>query len=140
MLKGDGPRNSVGWVAAIGYLVAATGAAGFQVALVAGAPWGAFAMGGAFPGRFPPGARVAALLQGALIALTAAVVLSRAGVALPSWSRAARRLIWIVVGIAAVSTVLNLITPSAGERALWAPVAVLMLGSSLVVALGGRAR
>ena len=84
MLKGDGPRNSVGWVAAIGYLVAATGAAGFQVALVAGAPWGAFAMGGAFPGRFPPGARVAALLQGALIALTAAVVLSRAGVALPS--------------------------------------------------------
>ena len=140
MLKGDGPRNSVGRVGAIGYLVAATGAAGFQVGLAAGAPWGAFAMGGAFPGRFPPGARVAALLQGALIALTAAVVLSRAALALPSWSRAARRLIWIVVGIAAVSTVLNLITPSAGERALWAPVAILMLGSSLVVALGGRAR
>ena len=35
----------------------------FQVALALGAPWGAYAMGGAFPGRMPPPLRVAALIQ-----------------------------------------------------------------------------
>jgi hypothetical protein len=34
-----------------------------------------------------------------------------------------------------MSFVLNLITPSAGERALWAPVLLLLLASSLVVAI-----
>ena len=40
----------------------------FQVALALGAPWGAYAMGGAFPGRMPPPLRVAALIQAALLA------------------------------------------------------------------------
>ena len=35
----------------------------------------------------------------------------------------------------AVALVLNLITPSGGERAVWAPVALVLLLSSLVVAL-----
>jgi hypothetical protein len=35
--------------------------------------------------------------------------------------------------------VLNLITPSPGERAIWAPVAVLLLLSSLAVAISGSA-
>ena len=49
-----------------------------------------------------------------------------------------RRLVWLVVAFAAVSLVLNLITPSAGERAIWAPVAVLLLASSTVVATPER--
>jgi hypothetical protein len=40
-----------------------------------------------------------------------------------------------IVGLAAVSLVLNLMTPSARERAIWAPVAFLLLASSAVVAL-----
>jgi hypothetical protein len=44
----------------------------------------------------------------------------------------------MVVAVAAVGLVLNLITPSAGERALWAPVTVILLLSSVVVALRGR--
>ena len=105
----------------------------FQVALALGAPWGAYAMGGAYPGQFPPVMRVAALVQALLLLLMAGIVLSRGGVALRRWSRISRWLIWVVVAFAAVSFVLNLITPSAGERMLWAPVAFVLFVSSLVV-------
>jgi hypothetical protein len=107
----------------------------FQIALAAGAPWGAYAMGGAFPGQFPPELRVAAVIQAVILALLALVVLARAGVALPKWSRTSRWLIWVVVAFSALSLVLNLITPSAGERAIWAPVALIMLVGSFIVAV-----
>jgi hypothetical protein len=109
----------------------------FQVALALGAPWGDFAMGGAFSGQFPAALRVAAVVQAIAIALIAAVVLARAGLAFPGWRRASRWLIWVVVAFSTVSLVLNLVTPSSGERAIWAPVAVVMLVCSLLVATGG---
>jgi uncharacterized membrane protein len=122
------------WARAAAVLHAAASAAvvAFQLALAAGAPWGAYAMGGMFPGKLPPAFRVAALAQAALIAAMSAVVLSRAALILPGWSGS--RFVWLVVAFAAVSVVLNLITPSAAERALWAPVALLLLVSSTVVA------
>ena len=126
-------------IAAIGYTIVTAGVVAFQIALAAGAPWGAYAMGGAFPGQFPPALRVGAVVQAALLLLMAAVILSRAGVALPRWSRASRWLAWVVVAFAVVSLVLNLITPSAGERMIWAPVALLLLVTSLIVAVGGPA-
>ena len=121
-------------LAALVYAIISLAVVAFQIALAAGAPWGAFAMGGAFPGQFPPALRIAALIQGALLLGMAAVVLARAGLILPRWSRVSRWLIWFVVGFAALSLVLNLITPSVGERALWAPTAFLMLVSSSIVA------
>jgi hypothetical protein len=125
-------------VAAIFYTVVSAGVVVFQVALAAGAPWGAYAMGGAFPGQFPPELRIAAVIQALILVGLAAVVLARAGVALPGWARASRWLIWFVVAFAALSLILNLITPSAGERAIWVPVALLLLLSSVVVALRAR--
>jgi len=122
--------------AAIGYAVISAGVVAFQIALALGAPWGSAAMGGAFPGQYPPAMRVAAIFQAALMALTAGVVLSRAGVALPRWSRMSRRLVWLVVAFAGVGLVLNLLTPSASERILWAPVTFLLLACSLMVAAG----
>ena len=122
-------------VAALLYAVISAGVAAFQIALAAGAPWGAYAMGGASPGQLPPALRIAALVQAALIVGTAAIVLSRAGLILAGWSRVSRWLMWVVVAVAAVSLVLNLITPSAGEQALWAPVLLVLLASSLVVAI-----
>lgn len=107
----------------------------FQIALAAGAPWGAYAMGGAFPGQFPPELRVAAVIQAVILALLAGVVLARAGVALPNWSRTSRWLIWVAVAFSGLSLVLNIITPSSIERAIWAPVALIMLISSLTVAI-----
>ncbi len=107
----------------------------FQLALALGAPWGSYAMGGAFPGRFPTRLRIAALVQAALLAVAVLIVVSRAGLFLPAWSEAAGWLIWGVVAVAVVAVVLNTITPSARERRIWVPVALVMLVSSLVVAL-----
>ncbi len=122
-------------VAAILYAVLSAGVVVFQLALALGAPWGAYAMGGAFPGRFPPAMRVAAVVQAVLLALMAGVVLARAGLALPGWAAASVWLVWGVVAFCAVAVVLNSISRSAGERRLWVPVTVAMLASSLTVAL-----
>jgi len=121
--------------AAIAFAIAAAGVIGFQMALALGVPWGSYAMGGAFPGKFPPRMRVAALVQAVLLAGTVAIVLSRAGLVLPAWSGVVGWLIWGVVALAVIAAILNAITPSAGERRIWVPVALVMLVSSLVVAL-----
>jgi hypothetical protein len=123
-------------IAAVVYAVVSAGVVAFQIALALGAPWGAYAVGGAFPGQFPPALRIAALVQAAILLLLAGIVLARAGIALRRWSRASRWLVWVAVALAAVSLVLNLITPSAGERMIWAPVALVLLVSSLLVATG----
>lgn len=121
-------------VAAIIYAIVTLGVVAFEIALAAGAPWGAYAMGGASPGKFPPALRIAAIIQALLLAGMAAVILARAGLVLPGWSRVSHWLVWIVVALTALSLVLNLITPSARERAIWAPTLSLLLISSLIVA------
>ena len=121
-------------VAAIIYAIVTFGVIAFQIALAAGAPWGAYAMRGASPGQFPPALRFAAIIQAVLLAGMAAVILARAGLVLPGWSQVSHWLVWIVVALTTLSLVLNLITPSAGERAIWAPTLALLLISSLIVA------
>jgi len=98
-------------------------------------PWGHLAMGGRYPGKFPANMRVGAIIQGALMAFLGMIVLSRAGVAFSGLSNLSNILVWVAVGISGISLVLNLITQSKWERILWAPVALLMTVSSLVVAL-----
>ncbi len=117
-------------VAAIAFAVLSAGVVAFQAALAAGAPWGAYAMGGAQPGRFPPRLRVAAVVQAGLIAALALGVLSVAGLVLPALAESLPWLGWLAVGVSAVATVLNAISPSAGERRLWVPVTVAMLVTS----------
>ena len=107
---------------------------GFQLALAAGAPWGELTMGGAFPGQLPPPMRAAAVGSAVLMLAFAAVVAARAGLALPRWRQASRRLIWVVVAYALVGVVLHVVTPSARERMLWLPVVLLLAGCALVVA------
>ncbi len=107
----------------------------FQIALAAGAPWGELAMGGRFPGRLPPAMRVLALVQVVLLAAFAAIVLAKSGLALAAWRAASGKVIWAVVGIGALSMVMNLATPSRWERIAWGPVTVVLLAASLVVAL-----
>lgn len=121
--------------AALAYAVVSLGVIVFQIALAAGLPWGKFAMGGAFPGQFPPEMRVAAVVQAVILALLSLVVLARAGITLPKWSHTSRWLIWVVAAFSTISLILNTITPSAGERAIWAPVALIMLICSVIVAV-----
>lgn len=127
------PRG-LGRGAALGYVAISAGVAAFQLALALGAPWGSYAMGGAFPGQYPPSMRVEAVFGAALIGLMAGVVISRAGLALPRLLPTSRWLVWVIVAYGVLGLVLNLITPSGGERAIWAPLALMLLIFSLVVA------
>ncbi len=124
-------------MAALVFAVAAGAVVAFQIALALGAPWGRYAMGGAFPGRFPPSMRVAAVVQALLIGLLAVAVLSAAGLVLPDLAVEFRWLAWIAVVVSALAVVLNAISRSAGERRIWVPVASVLLVSSLIVALNG---
>ena len=108
---------------------------GFQLALALGAPWGSYAMGGAFPGVMPPAMRAAALAQIGVLAMVALVVASRAGLVLPRLRPVSRWLVWVVVALQAAGVVLNLITPSGTERLIWAPVATGLFLCALRVAL-----
>ncbi len=121
--------------AAFVYLLATTPVVVFQVALALGAPWGSYAMGGRFPGRFPPAMRVAALCQALMLGVMAAVVLCRAGLVLPQWAHESVALTWGVVAFSMVGVVLNAVTSSTGERRIWLPVALVLLACSLTVAL-----
>jgi hypothetical protein len=122
-------------IAAIIYAMATAGVVVFQVGLALGAPWGGYAMGGAFPGRFPPHLRIAAVAQAAILAMLAVVVLATAGLLAPKLVQAAPWLVWLAVAFSAVAAILNTITRNVGERRLWAPVTYVMLACSLIVAL-----
>jgi hypothetical protein len=93
------------------------GVGAFQLALVAGAPWGAAAWGGQAQGVLPPSLRVASavsvLVYGGLAGL---VVTDRLG------RTARRRLLTGASVLMALGTLGNLATQSPVER-LWAPVA-----------------
>lgn len=134
MMRGVDPQT----LSAVLFAVAALAVVAFQAALALGAPWGAYAMGGAFPGAYPPRLRIAAVVQGAVIALFAVAVLSAGGVVLPALHTTFPWLVWVVVGFSALGLVLNAISRSPGERRIWVPVTLIMLASSLLVALNGR--
>jgi hypothetical protein len=94
-----------------------TGVGAFQVALAAGAPWGAAAWAGQTPGVLPTSLRVASgvsvLIYGGLAALVAT---DRLG------STTRRRLLTGASLVIALGAVANLASQSPVER-LWAPVA-----------------
>lgn len=122
-------------LAAIVYALATAVVVGFQVALAAGAPWGEYAMGGRVPGQFPPAMRVAAVVQAVVLGLLALVVLDAAGLVALGWTIAMPWLVWVPVVVSALSAVMNAATRSRVERRLWLPVAIVLLASSLAVAL-----
>jgi hypothetical protein len=108
----------------------------FQLALAAGMPWGSYAMGGKFPGKYPPAMRFAALFQVIMLVLLASIVLSKSGFMFPDWYPFANAAIWFVVIFSVIATILNIFTRSKWERRIWAPVSLLLLISSITVAIG----
>ncbi|WP_145320138.1 hypothetical protein [Paenibacillus xylanexedens] len=107
----------------------------FQIALAAGLPWGEYAMGGKFPGKYPVSMRFACIIQIAILAFMGIVVLSKSRSLVREWSAFADIAIWFIVGYLVLGTILNLITRSVWERRIWAPVTLLMLVSSIIVAI-----
>lgn len=101
----------------------------FQLALVAGAPWGAVTQGGRVAGTLPAGARAVALLSAAVLAGFIMIVRARAAPA-TRFPRA----IWGVVIYCVLGMVANAATPSDAERAIWLPVVTVMCLTSWHVA------
>lgn len=93
------------------------GLSAFQLALVAGAPWGAAAWAGQAPGVLPTSLRVASAVSVLVYSGLAAIVATdRLG------SSARRRVLTAASLLMVLGTVANLATQSPLER-LWAPVA-----------------
>lgn len=121
--------------AAYVFLILALVVAGFQIALVAGMPWGKLTWGGKHPGRLPPSMRGVAFASALLMGVFAVVVVSRAGLAFSSLQPASSFGIWIVVAYCVLGVIANSITRSPWERVLWLPSTLLMLAGSLIVAV-----
>lgn len=119
-----------GWIFVILSVVAIL----FQLALVAGAPWGEYTMGGQVKGRLPWKRRFAALFQSLLLIYFAAVIAMQTEiVGLEAKYFGINP--WIIVGFFVLGTIANMITPSKKERQIWAPVNVLMLISALFITI-----
>ena len=104
--------------------------AAFHAALALGAPWGAYTQGGGTGGTLTASGRVTAAVSCALSLTMAAAILSRVGRGPLRRLRTRPKavLVWSTATYAAIGVVLNLITRSTAERAVWAPVSIALLG------------
>lgn len=111
----------------------------FQLALAVGVPWGQVAYGGA-AAELPREFRVSSAVAVVAWSLIGLVVLRRAGhrVWAPLPGTALPAATWAIVALTGVAVVLNTITRSPLERALWLPVALVLFLTTLVVARGAR--
>ena len=117
-------RVAAWWAAAIFLVVAA-----FQAALVFGAPWGEYTQGGGMSGELAFPGRLFAAVSCVLSIVMAGAILARAGEGplrrLPA--RVVTVLAWAAMVYAVIAVVLNIITRSTAERALWLPVPIVLL-------------
>ncbi|MCC6155366.1 MAG: hypothetical protein IT367_16480 [Candidatus Hydrogenedentes bacterium] len=107
----------------------------FQIALLLGASWGEFTLGGKYSGALPGRARLIPLVSALLLVGFGVIVVSRAGLAFPGLRGVSTYIVWIVVAYCALGCVANAITPSRRERMLWLPVVAVLLVASVIVAL-----
>lgn len=98
----------------------------FHIALVIGAPWGEFTMGGQDRGVLPPKKRLLALLAIPLLLLNIVNVLSQAGIGFEEYKFVTDITIWLVLFLNALILVGNLVTRSPRERLIWAPIVTAM--------------
>ena len=108
----------------------------FQIALISGAPWGEYAFGGQNKGVLPIRLRIGSVITTFLYLGIAGHYLAQLGVFPkflgPDLNQLAN---WVIVALNALALIMNTITPSKKERMLWAPVALALLATSLVLAL-----
>jgi len=116
------PIRAAGAAATLLYVVAA-----FHAAVLLGAPWGELTQGGGTTGTLPASGRLVAAVSCILSIAMATAILGRVGQGpFRRPSRTHTVLAWFTEVYAAVGVVLNLITRSNAERALWAPVSIVL--------------
>jgi hypothetical protein len=120
--------------------VVLAGVAAFQVALVFGAPWGAYTQGGDTDGALDTSGRVLAAVSCVLLLLMAAAILARVGEGplRNSPERLVTGLAWFTTVYSALAVVLNLSTESSSERAVFAPISILLFVLVVTTMVGSR--
>lgn len=101
----------------------------FQIAVAAGAPWGAYTQGGQSTGVLPSSMRLVAGSSALIVAAMGLTVLAAVDLG-PLRTANARSRLWAMRGTTAyagVAVVANLATRSAHERAVWAPISTVLL-------------
>ena len=112
------------------YATAMLAIAFFQVALILGAPLGRYTQGGQHEGALPLSGRIIAAVSIPVVLFQGLAILSAAGFPGLGWPRWTG---WLALAVTIVSTVLNWITPSKPERAVWGPVMLVLSAMALVV-------
>ncbi|MYM54528.1 hypothetical protein [Thalassovita mangrovi] len=115
------------------YALLCLGVIVFQLLLIAGLPLGEYTQGGQNKGALPPRGRVMAALSILVLGFMALAILSAVGFAGGFWPRWTG---WVAVGLSALTSTLNWITPSRKERMFWAPIATVMLALAAYVMIG----
>ncbi|MGD8718864.1 MAG: hypothetical protein PVH29_08580 [Candidatus Zixiibacteriota bacterium] len=106
----------------------------FQVALIAGMPWGAAAWGGGNE-VLPLEYRIASASSIIIYVLMAWIAGKR--VAKPE-SKGFRIAAWIIFAFFCLNVIMNVISPSGWEK-IWAPVALVLAWAFFIVAKGPKA-
>ena len=113
--------------------------AAFQVALVFGAPWGAYTQGGETEGALDTSGRVLAAISCAILLVMAAAILARVR---EGPLKNARGDSWLPSPGSRRSTprsvALNLATQSSSERTVFAPTAILLFVLVVIAMVGSR--
>ena len=120
-----------------GLLVLATSlTALFQLAIVFGAPLGAYSYGGANIGKLPTGYRIGSVVSFGIMVAIAGHYLAQLGVFQPILDPAGNSVVnWVLVGFFALAALSNNATKSKKERMVWGVPTLLMLFASLAAAL-----
>lgn len=121
------------WIA-IGFL---SGVSIFQLAIMAGAPLGEYAFGGQNKGKLPRNLRIGSAITTVLYLALIGHFLGQIGI-LPRLLDSQLNSVanWAVVGLFSIALIMNTITRSKKERAIWAPVSLVLVAASIVIALG----
>ena len=116
------------------------GIGAFQVALVFGAPWGAYTQGGETEGALDTSGRVLAAVSCAILLGMAAAILARVreGPLMNAPRRLVTALAWFTTIYSALTVVLNLATQSSSERAVFAPTAIILFALIVTTMVGSR--
>jgi hypothetical protein len=108
----------------------------FQIALASGAPWGAYAYGGARVGKLPVGFRINSVVAAVVMLAISGHYMAQLGVFTPLLDSAGNSVVnWVLVAFTGLSAIANNITRSKKERAIWAIPTILMFIAAIIVAL-----
>lgn len=105
----------------------------FQLALVFGAPLGAYTLGGK-AGKLSRGKRIYLLLEVVLTILALLIVYVQSQLIIQTYYNFANWAIWFVVAFYLFISLTHMINRNQWQRCIWAPVYIVLLTASVFIA------